>query len=394
MEEFNELYWKHRDVGRKTPVIATHGHQFIPAELFGAMGIDFVDLIIGGNEEWQTRGIDYLNPTACVYSRQIIGFFESMASTRGEFPGIDFLLHTNFCSGDYHSAEIVSRYFGVRVIDFAMPYKVTKQSFQLLVKKILALTRRLEDAGFSYQPERVWDEIRYSNELRALYTSYARLPIAGSERLRDYHEVELAPWRERKRVLGSLLEKHGTPRTPHGQGTLNVVLTGSPVMAGDRFCTMLDSIDLPPRVLDFHFADQQALKHIPGEASGFPILGEHVDMTDPVHVLAAFYLENQAPERMVGGAATHLDHRIKQVLQYTDFLAAGEGIDGVINHVLKFCDVYGTDRAGMKSRMQDRFGIPVLDIERDFSAASSGQILTRGEAFKEMLLQRKFGGAR
>nr|MDO8115856.1 2-hydroxyacyl-CoA dehydratase family protein [Candidatus Sigynarchaeota archaeon] len=390
MEAFNELYWKHRD-NKSALVIATHGHQFIPAELFGAMDIDFVDIIIGGNETWQTRGIDYLNPTACVYARQIIGLFESLASGIDGFPKIEFLLNTNFCSGDYHSGEIIARYFGARTINFLMPYKLSKQSFNLFVENIKELIQILENEGFSYQPEKLWHEIEYSNEIKELYKMYARLAVVGPERLNDFYEIELAPWKERKRVLVSLLEKHGNMSK---QNKVNIVLTGSPVMVGDKFCTILESIDLPVRIMDFHFADQHVFKEIPKDASSFPVLGKHVDFSNPIHVVAAYYLEKLAPERLVGNLVTHLDSRIKQVMKYKAFLGNGDNIDGIINHVLKFCDVYGTDRSEMKSRLQEQHGIPVLDIERDFSASSSGQILTRGEAFKEMLWHRKFGGVR
>jgi hypothetical protein len=167
------------------------------------------------------------------------------------------------------------------------------------------------------------------------------------------------------------------------------VLTGSPVLIGDKFAGMLDALDMPARFFDFHYADQRGMKKIPESADDLQLLKKEVDFSDPIQVLAAHYLEVLAPERMVAGQVDHLGRRIQQVLDYGKFLPEHEKIDGVIAHVLKFCDVYGTDRTQFKARLQDGYSMPVLDIERDYSTASTGQISTRLDAFKEMLVNEK-----
>jgi benzoyl-CoA reductase/2-hydroxyglutaryl-CoA dehydratase subunit BcrC/BadD/HgdB len=59
-------------------------------------------------------------------------------------------------------------------------------------------------------------------------------------------------------------------------------------------------------------------------------------------------------------------------------------IDGIVCARLKFCDHW----AGRRKMLTDKLrqdGIPLLDLEREYSTAGSGQIGTRVQAFLEML---------
>lgn len=392
MLEIFDLFWKHRSHdGNQPELIGTYGHQFAPEEIFAALGLDSINLVLGGFEAWQTKGIDYLTPTTCVYARQMVGFFEEytgiMETPQLEGrPKIKALVHTNFCSGDFHSAEIVNKYFGLDMFPFPVPYKATAGSFKLLVNSLKGLIGYLEkNSGVEYDPERLHAVLNESREMSSMYAAYSRLPLRGSQKLHDFYEVLLAPWDQKNSILKSFIDKHGSD----SQEGLNIVLTGSPVLIGDKFAGILDALDIPARFYDFHFADQRGLKKIPEDPGDLQVLKREIDFTDPIQVLAAHYLEILAPERMVAGQIDHLDRRIRHVLEYSNFLSENEKIDGVIAHVLKFCDVYGTDRSQFKARLQDSYNVPVLDIERDYSSAATGQLSTRIDAFKEMLVNEK-----
>lgn len=54
---------------------------------------------------------------------------------------------------------------------------------------------------------------------------------------------------------------------------------------------------------------------------------------------------------------------------------------GIIYHTIKFCDYYGFEYASIKENIQ----VPLLKIETDFTRQSSGQVLTRIQAFAETL---------
>jgi len=64
--------------------------------------------------------------------------------------------------------------------------------------------------------------------------------------------------------------------------------------------------------------------------------------------------------------------------------ARAAGARGVIYASLKFCDAYIYDFPRVRERLE-REGIPVLRLESDYADGHTGQLLTRAEAFLEML---------
>jgi benzoyl-CoA reductase/2-hydroxyglutaryl-CoA dehydratase subunit BcrC/BadD/HgdB len=58
--------------------------------------------------------------------------------------------------------------------------------------------------------------------------------------------------------------------------------------------------------------------------------------------------------------------------------------DAVICARLKFCDHWGGHRKLLAEELRKE-GLPLLDLEREYSTAGSGQISTRVQAFLEML---------
>lgn len=62
-----------------------------------------------------------------------------------------------------------------------------------------------------------------------------------------------------------------------------------------------------------------------------------------------------------------------------------ENIDGIIYHTVKFCDNYSFEYAYLK----DKYDVPILKIETDYTEQSEGQIKTRLEAFIESIEAKK-----
>ncbi len=58
--------------------------------------------------------------------------------------------------------------------------------------------------------------------------------------------------------------------------------------------------------------------------------------------------------------------------------------DGVIHYNLQFCHTYANEAVGMEKRLEEE-GIPLLQIETDYSDEDTGQLKTRVEAFLEMI---------
>ena len=387
MRAFLDLFWKYRDPDRPPArMVASYSHQYHPEEILAALGLDSISIALGGIEEYVPKGTDYLSPTYCVYSRQMLGFFDEYKNNQVDLPGIDLMIHSNFCNGDYHSLEMVNHYFGLDLVPFMVPYKTTERSFRLVMHRIQKFINALcTKFDKEYFPENLIRVIKESNLLKKKYAELSKSNNVGLEKLEILYELSLAPWNKRYGILSSYLDNHSTTsKAPR----FNLVLTGSPVMVGDKFSRIIGNLDIDIKFFDFHFGDQQGITRIPVDKDDLPILGQHVDFSDPIQVLSAYYLEKVAPERMVSGSNHHLARRLDRIFEYEQYLPGEMEINGIISHVLKFCDVYGTDRAMLKTLAQEHHGTPVLDIERDFSSSSTGQLATRIEAFHELLMQK------
>jgi benzoyl-CoA reductase/2-hydroxyglutaryl-CoA dehydratase subunit BcrC/BadD/HgdB len=60
-------------------------------------------------------------------------------------------------------------------------------------------------------------------------------------------------------------------------------------------------------------------------------------------------------------------------------------VDGVIDLTWQGCHTYNIESYSLKKYLQDRSGIPFLQIETDYSESDTGQLKVRIEAFLEIL---------
>ena len=65
-----------------------------------------------------------------------------------------------------------------------------------------------------------------------------------------------------------------------------------------------------------------------------------------------------------------------------------ENLKGIIYHTVKFCDFYSFEYADIKQHA----ALPLLKIESDYTVQSSGQLLTRLEAFAESIAPEQMEG--
>jgi predicted CoA-substrate-specific enzyme activase len=71
-------------------------------------------------------------------------------------------------------------------------------------------------------------------------------------------------------------------------------------------------------------------------------------------------------------------------MQFSDKNPISDMTKGIIYNNIKFCDYWG-----IKQRKMKEFNIPILNIETDYTTKSTGQILTRIDAFFENLKPQK-----
>lgn len=110
----------------------------------------------------------------------------------------------------------------------------------------------------------------------------------------------------------------------------------------------------------------------------------------PMSAISRHYLmENQCPRAM--GAVSLMARK-----KYIYDKAIEYGAEGVIIESMKFCEYWGYERAQSANWLTEGFAVPgtlpVCQIERDYTASSSGQLRTRFQAFIESLEIKRIQG--
>ena len=101
------------------------------------------------------------------------------------------------------------------------------------------------------------------------------------------------------------------------------------------------------------------------------------DRNDPLAAIADRYFKRAACPSVMDG----FDHSydiLNNIIQERH-------VHGIIGARLKYCDHWAGACKMMREKLREDSGIPLLEIEREYSTTHSGQISTRLQAFLEML---------
>ena len=72
-------------------------------------------------------------------------------------------------------------------------------------------------------------------------------------------------------------------------------------------------------------------------------------------------------------------------LELLDRLIDEYKVDGVVEMTLQACHTYNVETLGIRRFVNEKKGIPYINVETDYSQADIGQLNTRITAFLEML---------
>ena len=133
--------------------------------------------------------------------------------------------------------------------------------------------------------------------------------------------------------------------------------------------------------------------HATVEAAGGVIVGEescvgsrYYTTTTPAHDGTLDGRLTAISERLLGthcACFTPNDERVDDII---DMVRATDA-DGVVSYSLSFCQVYENEAVKVEKALQKE-GIPVISLQSDFSPNDDAQLLTRVQAFVEMLQAR------
>jgi len=320
---------------------------YTPLEILDAAGL--VPVRHFGDPGSLESADTFLHPAICPYVRACLA-----AEITGGGP--HHAVFVNSCDGMrrlYDAWKDRFRDDFVHLVD--LPRNPGAGGERMLLGEYRELIRELGGAwGTKISADALREAGRKREERRLAYLD-AAAGLYGRERLRLAMESHSLP------LDGPLPEMHGDGGAPG----VPVLLTGN-LLNPAGLVSSLEQAGARTVWIDLCNGDR-------GFSSSTLPQGD--DLDGLLKYLARRYLDRHPCARMA-------DHERRYDLLVETVRA--EGARGVIYASLKFCDAYLYDFPRVQERL-GREGIPLLRLESDYTDGHVGQLLTRVEAFLEML---------
>ncbi len=320
---------------------------YTPLEILEAAGLEPVRQF--GDPASLESADTYLHPAICPYVRACL----AAAMSEG---GPHHAVFVNSCDGMRRLYDAwKDRFHGDFVYLMDLPRNTGSRGELMLADEFRLLARVLGEAtGAEVTASRLRDCARSREERRLSYLEVAE-GASGAERLRLAMERQSPSSGEPQDGATRPVEGDGVPVLLAG----NLLDPSGLVAALDRAGARVVWADLCNG--DRFFADST--------------LPQGDELDGLLASLARKYLDRSPCARM-SDAGRRYDTLVERVRAVR--------AQGVVYASLKFCDAYLYDFPRVQERLA-REGIPVLRLESDYTDGHVGQLLTRIEAFLEML---------
>lgn len=348
--------------------------NYTPLELLNAAGVRHARLFKGGNAEQAAAGELYTQSVFCDFTKSCIGGFE-----QGDpfYKAFDKVYNFHTCATMKRASEVIELFTPTRLLNLPK-LRDSEDSRRFFRSEILEFRDDLAElAGRPIADEDVRREIVVYNRLRRLLRKFSELrkradpPLTGRAYLdlvRGYYYVEprklLAAYEELYRYYDEL-----APRpAPGGARPVRLMVAGSIMADGDRRILEIVEDELGARVVvEDHCAGARPFYHTVPETG------------DPYQALADGYLDQSPCARQ---------RPLSDAIEFSARLAQEYQVDGVLYVFLKFCACYGVSQKDFIARFHD-LGLPVLALSSDYSESDRGQLLTRLEAFIDVIREKQ-----
>lgn len=345
---------------------------YVPEELILAVDGICVGLCAGasvGTEQAER----YLPRNTCALIKSFFGF--KLAGLCPYTESCDLVIGETTCDGKKKAYEIFAEFKDTFVLE--VPHMKGPEDKRLWLAEVRRLAAKIEEvSGRALTADGLKRGIRATNAKRAALQRLARLrqarpaPISGLDALL-INQVAFYDAPERFTAQVNAICDELEDRIARGEGVApadapRILVSGCPMAAPNWKV---------PAVVE------RAGAVIVGEEScvgarGFrnlvPEDGETVD--EMLSAIAGRYLNIDC------ACFTPNAERLDHIVQMARELQA----DGVIHYSLMFCTPYLVEAGRVRQRARDE-GIPLLEVETDYSAEDIGQLGTRVQAFLEVI---------
>lgn len=342
----------------KTFAYFDSGHEF-PEEIIMAAGFS-PEKILGNVYNGTAVADEYLFPYFCPFAR---GCLAEALEKSEKWAGIGFA----------HGCDATNRHYDVWKahiketpffwVNTPMKVDTTAQAFY---RK--ELMRFIENLNTHYQiaigDKELKAAIGLSNQVKALMRQLASLRSQKDISNSDYFEMTRKAVQTPKELLVEELKKmlaDWESRDPFPAGTIPILLTGSDVTFGE-WMGLLDTAGFRVVRDDLSLGERYFAASIP-------------DTGDPVEALVTYACRMpQAATRVPSdGRMEYLQNALNETK-----------IDAVVSQNMKFCEPYALDAVWTVAAIKGK-GYKIIHLERDYTSTTDRQLLTRLEAFKEII---------
>lgn len=342
---------------------------FVPDEVILASNAISVGLC-AGSQFWVEDGEKHLPRNLCPLIKAFVG--AKVSGTCPYFQSCDMVIGETTCDGKKKAWEILSDYVPVHVMD--LPQMKRNKDYSMWMEEIKLFIDEVEKlTGNKVTVEGLKEGIDVCNKkrraLKRLYDlrKVTPSPITGLDSLLisqiAFNDDPKRFTEELNKLCDELDErvKQGKP-----EGKKRIMITGTPMAIPNwKLHSIIESLPAEVVVEETCTGTRYFENEVNPE-------GETIE--DLITNLADRYLNINC------ACFTPNEGRIDDILRYVKEY----NIDGVVYSNLSFCHTYSVEYNRVEKALKEA-GIPMINIETDYSTEDSGQIKTRVEAFIEMI---------
>jgi benzoyl-CoA reductase subunit C len=334
--------------------------------------------IFGDMDEPITDADDYMPSIVCPFLRSILDL-----GVKGRYDFLDGVVMAHICDVGARTAHIWDVAVKTPYSHFIdIPHTNRENSRERLKELLIDFQKSLESfTGREMSVNKLKESIKKHNEQRRLVRELYDLKkpdpplISGTETLRVMKALMSLPVEEGNALLQEVITEIKERENPVPEKPARLLVWG-PVIDDVTFIEMIENLDASV-VMDDTCVGSRAF---------FP----DVPLTDdPLEGLAYHYLEDlKCPRTLrdsnVNGTTKGYNADLETRFGYIGDFARDWNVNGVILQALRYCDSHGYEVPQIKDYL-DSIGLPNIYLEHDYSKAALGPLMTRIQAFTEII---------
>lgn len=334
--------------------------------------------ILGDTVEPVTEADDYMPSIVCPFLRSILDL-----GLKGRYDFLDGVVMAHICDVGARTANLWDVAVKTPFSHFIdIPHTNRETSRMRLVELLADFQRDLESfTGLEISGIKLKESIRKHNEQRALVRELYSLKkpdpplVSGTETLQVMTALASLPVDEGNSLLKEVMAEIRERRNTLPEKSARLLVWGS-IIDDSALIEMMESLDASVVMDDTCVGSRGYFADIP--------LTEN-----PLDGLAYHYLENiKCPrtfrDSIKKGAGPGYRGDLETRFGYLGSLVKDWNVNGVVLQALRYCDSHGYEIPQLKDYL-DGIGLPNIYIEHDYSRAAFGQLMTRIQAFTEII---------